>query len=902
MKLSLVFCVCPDMNMKLKRILKWSLTIVLGISIIFTTCLYIFKDQIVALVLEDINAQLKRPIQTKGIELTFWSTFPNLEVDMKEVYLQSAFSGSQASDTLLFTEHLYLKFSPFDLMDGNYEVKTIHFSPGKLNLKVNKKGDANYDILNESENEGEDFLLKLKGISFENFTVKYSNELTQQNIETNLKKVDLSGQFSDKEFVLATSGDLNLTKLQSGEVTLLANKDISYDVNIQVNNDKESYTLAPSVIAVENLPFKVEAKADQDSLNFKVQSENIALTDLIHEFLSDKERDIKKLQGDGQINFVLTGCGGTKKDDKTKIQCSFGVKEGTLIEPFKQTKLEHITIDGFYSNTGEEKNELLAIREFQCTSASGPFSGDLKITRFSNPKIKGKAKGKIDLGIIFSILQPEGIDALEGQMELNSSFDVQNETKKDETTVSSLNAQMKVKNATVKLTSEQYPFKSINADIRMSGDQLFIDYANMAYGSSDLRINGSITDVIDYMSAKQKIKPTLSIQSDFLNLDEYFAEENKVAQGKPTFILPNEINGSISINASKLVFEQHIFNQLNTSINFKDRELQIPHFVAQNSGALWKGKMVVREESPLKFQMTGSVNSPQVDLKTLFGEWHNLYQDNLTSEHILSGKGIIDMDFNLPYDALKEEVDLEKMEATLRFSLDNGRFRNIPLFKEMTTSLKSNSSKLLLGKNNIEYLDKKLGDITIPHIENTISVSNGNIIIPKMSINSSAMNIELTGVHGLNDIVDYRLELNVRDLMDISRQSEFGEITYEENGAKLFLHITGHLDNLNFTWDKSAHKEQLKQNLKEEQQEIKSLLKTEFGLFKKDSTVKKYEPEQKSKEEIKINFGQKAKVEDKKSEEPAKEKKEGVLKKSLKNWKSQEEEEKKPVTTFKVGG
>ena len=71
--------------------------------------------------------------------------------------------------------------------------------------------------------------------------------------------------------------------------------------------------------------------------------------------------------------------------------------------------------------------------------------------------------------------------------------------------------------------------------------------------------------------------------------------------------------------------------------------------------------------------------------------------------------------------------------------------------------------------------------------------------------------------------------------------------------------------------------------MKEEQQELKSLLKSEFGLFKKDSTVKKYEPEQKSKEEIKINFGQKAKVEDKKSEEPAKEKKEGVLMKSLKN-------------------
>ena len=80
------------------------------------------------------------------------------------------------------------------------------------------------------------------------------------------------------------------------------------------------------------------------------------------------------------------------------------------------------------------------------------------------------------------------------------------------------------------------------------------------------------------------------------------------------------------------------------------------------------------------------------------------------------------------------------------------------------------------------------------------------------------------------------------------------------------------------------------------------MLKSEFGLFKKDSTVKKYEPKQAAKEEIKITFGQKSTQQDPKTEDKQKEKKEGLLKKTMKSWKSAEEEEEKQVTTFKIGG
>jgi len=887
-------------NKRIIKVLKWTASIVLSISILFTACLYIFKDQIVGMVLDEVNSKLKQPIQTKEVELTFWSTFPNLEVDMKEVYLQSALPNSKATDTLLFTNHLYLKFSPFDLFDGNYEVKSIHISPGKAKLHVNNKGEANYDILKPSDDSDDDFLLKLNAITFEQFDLTYQNDLTHQHIETTLEKVDFTGNFSEKEFDLSTQGEINLKKLRNGEVTLLSNKDIAYDVKLKVNNELEAITLAPSTIKVENLPFQVAASLNKDSLNFKVESQQILLTDMIHEFLSDQEREVKKMQGEGVINFVLTGKGGSKKEDKTEIQCSFGVKNGRLIEPYKKTTLSDISLDGYYSNAGEEGNELLAIREFQCTSASGPFSGDLKVTRFTNPKIEGKAKGKIDLGVVQDIFQPAGIESMNGQLEVDGTFDVQNESKRDDMKISSLSAKIDVSNALIKLEGEKNAYKQIQAGIYMTGNNLRFTHARLNYGSSDMQVVGEVRDFVDYVSGKKQLKPMLTLNCKNLNLDEYFSSEE--ATEPNSFLLPEDISGVVNVNAQKVIYDQHQFNQLNATIKIDDKNINVPQFYAQNAEASWKGNIHITEKTPSKLQLSGNLTTNQVELKKLFGEWHNLYQDNLTSEHIVHGKAMLNVNFDLPFDAVKEEVNFDEMKATMRLSITNGRFRNIPLFKEMTSSMKTNASKLVLGKRNIDYLDGKLADVTIPNLENTISISNGNIIIPKMTINSSAMQVELTGVHGFNDIIDYRVELNARDLRDVERQTEFGEIEYEENGARLFLHVSGHLDNLNFSWDKGAHKEQVKENLKEEKEEIKAMLKSEFGLFKKDSTVKKYEPKQAAKEEIKITFGQKSTQQDPKPEDKQKEKKEGLLKKTMKSWKSAEEEEEKQVTTFKIGG
>ncbi len=89
--------------------------------------------------------------------------------------------------------------------------------------------------------------------------------------------------------------------------------------------------------------------------------------------------------------------------------------------------------------------------------------------------------------------------------------------------------------------------------------------------------------------------------------------------------------------------------------------------------------------------------------------------------------------------------------------------------------------------------------------------------------------------------------------------------------------------------DESAKKQQAKENREAAKQDAKSILKSEFGLFKNDTAVKNFKPIDKPKEELKIEFGPE-KPETQKQKEP---KKDSKINKTLNKWKQEAGKEKK---------
>jgi hypothetical protein len=163
---------------------------------------------------------------------------------------------------------------------------------------------------------------------------------------------------------------------------------------------------------------------------------------------------------------------------------------------------------------------------------------------------------------------------------------------------------------------------------------------------------------------------------------------------------------------------------------------------------------------------------------------------------------------------------------------------------------------MVIGKNNINSFEKKLLDLKFDQLTNTLIIKNGVITIPQMSISSSALDIEVSGQHTFNNVIDYRFGFRLRDIKE-KETSEFGQIIDDGTGLKVFVRMYGTMDNPIVEWDNASRKEQAKENRAQEKETVRSMFKSEFGLFKNDSTVKEFIPNKLPKEELIIDFNAK---------------------------------------------
>ena len=149
-----------------------------------------------------------------------------------------------------------------DIWNEEYKVKSVKVYPGCLHLKVNQQGEVNYDIFKPTEDTtSSPFKFELQKVKLEDVRFSYENKLTAQTYRTAISEMDLAGDFTEKQFSLKAESKLKVEKAKSGEITLLSNLQASFDLQLNVDQEKGIVSLNDALIYISNLPFKVNGFA-----------------------------------------------------------------------------------------------------------------------------------------------------------------------------------------------------------------------------------------------------------------------------------------------------------------------------------------------------------------------------------------------------------------------------------------------------------------------------------------------------------------------------------------------------------------------------------------------------------------------------------------------------------------
>ena len=134
---------------KALKVITWTLVsvVMMVLLVITTACYLIFTPERLTPIVQQVATKFVTCEHEIGeVELTFFSTFPYLGVEIHDVSLIHPID-SLAPDTLAAVEKILLSVQPFDAIGGDIFIKQLAVEGITANIYVSADGRTNYDII-----------------------------------------------------------------------------------------------------------------------------------------------------------------------------------------------------------------------------------------------------------------------------------------------------------------------------------------------------------------------------------------------------------------------------------------------------------------------------------------------------------------------------------------------------------------------------------------------------------------------------------------------------------------------------------------------------------------------------------------------------------------------------------
>lgn len=873
---------------RILKFFKWLVTIVVGLMLLISALILVFKDDIKDYALEEANKYLNKRVHIGYIDVGIWNTFPDMSLRFDDVLIHSKFDTLQTADTAFFSKKLTLSFNPLDFWEENYSIDQVNIEDAVLNLKVLENGDVNYDFIKpgDSTQSTSPFSFELELIELKKTRFTYGNEATQQDYSAYFDALTFEGSFNEKQFTMHAKTEFAIDAIKNKSLTLIEDKQATCDISIGMDRVNNVFAIKDADLTVNKLPFHIAGKVTEDSLNFEINAKQLDLVDVANNFTIQQLDVVNQFNGKGIFNFDLTIEGPLNNTVSPAIDAMFIVQEGSLTD--NGFSLSSINLEGSYTNGVRTGQELLTIPSLKFRSMNRSFKGNLRVLDFERPRLIGNADGVVNLRAVHRLFGPFDLQNLSGNLMIDGSFDVRMNTPQvvlNEMEIYRLRAMLEAENITAQFINDSRIFSIPNGEITVRDQQAGFTDFELNVGSSDIKIDGMFNHIADYFKKERNLSVDASISSEQLVLEDLSSNSGDHL-GHRYWMLPSSISGKLNLDLTSVKYSGHEYNDIKTQLRFAKHKLIFPYVSGRSAGANLNGHLSITEDSPMMLQVVTDLNSSNVAFAPLFKEWNNFDQQIVTASNI-QGNAAINLTFRGPFDLYRNEYDKSKFSAETNIVINDGALKNVSAMKMITESLRASAAKLVLSKKTINNFEEKLLNLEFDSFRNHLTIRDGVLTIPRMTIKSNALDVTLSGSHTFDNVVDYSFSFRFREIKG-DRSSEFGDVVDDGTGVKMFLKMTGTIENPVFEWDKEAYKREKKEQREEAKEDLKSALKTGFGINKKDTTVQELNEEKHKEEELIMEFDKDSIQQEFKEQE--KEKKKNALQKRIDKWKKENKE------------
>lgn len=878
---------------KFWKIGKYALIVFGFLFVIGVVLAYVFEGDIKKYALAEINKNLKAKVKVeeKNISFSLFKKFPRASLTFSDFLIED----ENQKDTLLFAESISLEFGFGAIFSGNYSVKEIGITNSSVNLRVDEKGNGNYNIVKENIDTtavNEEFQFNLDEVNFKNVVLNYVDEKTKFKANVVLEKTKFSGDFSDKNSKLNIDSRHYIKNISQDSNVFFQSKNGKLLVE-NGNFSKDKITLKKGSVSIEEMSvdFDGEYTYKSGKFDFNTTASNVEISDVFSLLPNEISQKLQEYSTKGKINGTLSF--QKNKWNPPTIKSTFAVANGTLEENSSGVELTELVLEGNYDLT--PKTQKLEITKLTGNLAGGNFSGNGKMIGKNQATILSNFQGNFDLKELGNFLNLENLEESNGKFSVNNSFRGTISSDNKNMVISEFNGKASLENATIKLKNKPEKFTNLSGDINFNRFKSNATFTGN-YGASDLSISSQFSNVIPYLFYNKNLTANVYFQSKSLNLSKLLESnsdaKNSAENDTVGVQFPKRMFTTISTKIQTLVFGKHEYKNVSGNVKIIPSKIELPNIKMQaNDGNyILNGTLTQTNKG---FTLNSKIIIGQIEIKDLFKRYEDFGQEVLVNKH-LKGKANAIVIIKATYDKFME-MDINSLDVTTELSIIKGELIKFELFDEIAEYLKSN----IIARNmlRVDDLAKKLKHLVFEELTNKISIKNSVITIPDMVIKSNAMDIGIYGTQTFDGKINYGINFRLSDVMAKKKESEFGYIVDDGTGMRIFLLMTGTIDNPIFKLDKTGRKTYSKQKREAEKNTLKNILKDEFGFFKNDTSLKTIPEKDKPKSKIEIEWGEEETTSTEKTSKKVEDIKDKTPKKKswLDRMKKKEEKPKKKV-------
>jgi len=831
------------MKKRLKIILEYLSAFVLIILLLLTIASVVvvkfYGDDLKAFVMEQINNGLDSSVDVEEITVKVFHKFPNTSIHLTNVTVWSSHNFSSlefngpGADTLLSANNINVSFNLIGLIRKKYNIRQLEITEGILHLYTDREGEVNYRIVSEpSGKRKEASPVNLANLRINDFSIVLINQVKQLVSTGTLKRIDLNGRFSKRNTQLRGSLSGWLGEISNKEILYASDREIEAELNLDVRDSL--YIIKSGHLQLDRIT------ADMDGHFIVHQAKGVemdlfaAARDLeIHEVLdllpSEISNPLLGIKGNGILQLYSRITGMVSSTLTPKIEADFQTSKANLSWDKLPFSVKNLNLNGSYSNGGDFSplTTSLNIESFSAVIGRDHLSINGRIHNFYDPDFSFKLKGDIHPEQWLKWYKQIPLDQVDGtifsDVTVSGTYD-RLKPKGQKFLAFDLAGGLSIEDAMFRIHKKDIPFTNLNGTIHIEND-FWEPSVSGSFGKSDFNLSGSGLNLLSFLLKKDEtLVAAASLRTKRFDLKEIIDNFSRAEREENRAIrFPDKLNLKLDFVINELLMQRFEASNVRGVARYDSPILMVDSLTMQTMDGTLAGDYGIAQDKDGDIFVNVNSALYNLDIQKLFYSFNSFGQTQLTPDHlkgIISGNCMFSSTFDSTFSIKKESI-LSENSVNIR----DGELNSF--------------SPILALSSFIEV--EELQNIEFETLENNVLIREGRVIIPSMDIHTNALNMSASGTHEFNNHYDYRLRLKLSELLynkaRRARTSEF-EIAEDDSDTRvLFLKISNDGSGAQVEMDREKTAEKIRNDLNQEKQELKLILKEELGLFKRDETL-----------------------------------------------------------------